>query len=357
MKRDRLLIVSMHLNGGCFQYSNELISRMQGKCDIYVPEITLEEHKLMGYKTLNYYGCNSLRRYISLFFFLVRIIICGWIGYYHSLLLCGFTSWDYWIMKAWKLTGRKSYFIVHDGKMHSGEADQKNQRKLIKTMTMASSLIFLSEYVRELVHQNFKIDKPYYIAPHGLIDYGPMKENKEKVDKPTLLFLGRVSVYKGVDILLEALQYVPDDIYHKVIIAGKWDYIRKREVNKDKVEIIDKWLSNEEIVDFISISDIMLFPYIEATQSGVATLAINYGKPSIVSNVGAFSEQFDATSVVFIDKLTPQILGEKIIEICSDKDMYCSMKKSLSNLKKLYSWDFIASGLEKYIYDANAESK
>lgn len=357
MKRDRLLIVSMHLNGGCFQYSNELISRMQGKCDIYVPEITLEEHKLMDYKTLSYYGCNSLRRYISLFFFLVRIIICGWIGYYHSLLLCGFTSWDYWIMKAWKLTGRKSYFIVHDGKMHSGEADQKNQRKLIKTMMMASSLIFLSEYVRELVLQNFKIDKPYYIAPHGLIDYGPMKENKEKVDKPTLLFLGRVSVYKGVDILLEALKYVPDDIYHKVIIAGKWDYTRKMEVNEDKVEIIDKWLSNEEIVDFISISDIMLFPYIEATQSGVATLAINYGKPSIVSNVGAFSEQFDATSVVFIDKLNPQILGKKIIEICSDKDMYCSMKKSLSNLKKLYSWDFIASGLEKYIYDTNAESK
>lgn len=357
MKRNKLLIVSMHLNGGCFQYSNELISRMQEECDIYVPSKTLEKHTLKNYKTLHFYGYSSIRRYFSLLLFLVRIVLLGWTGHYHSLLLCGFTSWDYWIMKAWSLTGRKSYFIVHDGKMHSGEADKSNQEKLIKTMSMSTSLIFLSEYVKELVRKNFNIDKPYHIAPHGLIDYGPLKENKEKREKPTLLFLGRVSVYKGVDILLEALKYVPDDIYHKVVIAGKWDYERKVEVNEDKVEIVNKWLSNEEIIDYLSSADIMLFPYIEATQSGVATLAINYGKPSIVSNVGAFSEQFDESSVVFIDKLTPQILGEKIIEICSDRNMYCSMKKSLSNLKNLYSWDYIASELEKYIYDTNVAIK
>ena len=45
----KLLIISMHLSGGCFQYSNEIISRMHIDRDLYIPEITCEKHSLVDF--------------------------------------------------------------------------------------------------------------------------------------------------------------------------------------------------------------------------------------------------------------------------------------------------------------------
>lgn len=343
----KLLIISMHLSGGCFQYSNEIISRMHIDRDLYIPEITCEKHSLVDYKTLKFYGYNNVRRYLSLFIFLIKIFWRGIISKYSALLLFGYTSWDYYIARVWKLTGKKLYFVVHDGKLHVGENNMRNQKRLLYIMRQSHNLIFLSEYVRNMIRLSYGIDKPYHIAPHGLIDYGMVMS--EIHEKPVLLFLGRVSRYKGIDLLIDSLKYIPD-VYEKLVIAGKWEYAVP-DISNPKIEIINKWLSEAEIIDFISKADIMLFPYIEATQSGVATLAINYLKPVVAFNVGAFKEQFDKNSALLIDTIDAESFADGITQLCIDKDRRLSMKLEMEKLKKKYSWDCIASDLVKYICD------
>nr|WP_122120193.1 glycosyltransferase family 4 protein [Alistipes megaguti] len=346
--KPKLLVVSLHLSGGCFQYSNELIARLNLDKEVYIPSKCLEPINLKHYKTLRFYGYNILLRWLSLFSFLVRMYIGAKLGRYHALLLCGFTSWDYYIMKVWAKTGKTSFYIVHDGKLHLGEASEKNQRQLTDIMSHATSLIFLSHYVHQLVVNNYGIDKPFYIAPHGLIDYGPLPHVDKKQLRPILLFIGRVSKYKGVDLLLEAIKRVPDSLYDRLIIAGKWEYKNTIDYDSKKVEIIDKWLSNEEILQYIAASDIMIFPYLEATQSGVATLAINYLRPSIVTDVGAFKEQFNDQSAVFVRPDSGD-LSKAIIDLLQHLERLNSMKRALQQQKKEYSWKQIVDNLSGYL--------
>ena len=336
----------MHLEGGCFHYSNQIIAHMRCCKEIWVPRKRVESANLKNYKTLLYWGYPTCIRLLSLAVFLLWRLFRAIIGRYSALLLFGYCSWDYYIMKVWKLTGLPSFFIVHDGKMHDGESNGKLQRQLVEIMRNATHLIFLSEYVRELVKTNFKIEKPYLILPHGLINYGKLHNVARTDPRPTLLFLGRVSKYKGVDLLLESIKQIPDDKYNKLIIAGKWNDAVPLEYNNQKVEIVDKWLSSDEIIYYLSVSDIMVFPYVEATQSGVATLAINYLKPSIVTNVGAFSEQFNKESVIYV-KPTVEDIAKGINILLNDEHMYKVMQGSLRELKRKYSWNVIVADFEK----------
>lgn len=152
--------------------------------------------------------------------------------------------------------------------------------------------------------------------------------------------------------MLEAIKQVPDNLYDKLIIAGKWSYENSIEYDPEKVKIIDKWLSNEEILQYIALSDIMIFPYREATQSGVATLAINYLRPSIVTDVGAFKEQFNTQSAVFI-RPDPGELAKATIDLLQHLERLVPMRLALQQQKKEYSWEQIANNLTDYILSEN----
>ena len=344
----KLLIVSLHTRGGCYHYSNEIISRISLEKDVYLNGITQEKHNIKNYSILKAYGYNRLEKYISLFLFLLKIYFYGVVNKYNALLLMGFTAWDPFIAKVFKWTGKSVFYVVHDGKVHLGETGDFTQKRTVSAMQDSKYLIFLSDYVRNLVKENFGIQKDSYITPHGLINYGklPLKP-KSKKEKPILLFLGRLSKYKGVDLFIDALKDIPD-VFSKVIIAGKTMFGYEINTDNPKIEIIDKWLLEDEMADLLNECDILVFPYLEATQSGIATLAINYLVPSIVNNVGGLYEQFPNETALFQN---PEIteLRESIIELSTNNDLYKSISDKLLFLRESYSWDNITLGLENFI--------
>lgn len=345
IKKGRLLVVSLHLSGGCFYYSNHLIENLNMPKSVYTPKKVCEDGAVRNANHLYFYGYNSVLRYLSLFCFLIRIFVGGVTGYYNKLLLCGYTSWDPYIMRVWRLTRRPSFFIVHDGKLHLGNEAGPLQEKLVVTMKRSTCLIFLSNYVRELVRKNFAISKPSYIAPHGLIDYGDLSSETGK-NKKNILFLGRVDEYKGIDLLIDAVNRI-EDCDFTVTIAGKWS-IKRPDCMSTRFIIIDKWLTTEEIRKHVQDADIMVMPYKEATQSGVATVAINYCVPVIATDVGAFSEQFNGMGSVLI-KPDSEELAIAIKDLVEDRYRLISMKKQMAVLRENYKWSEISEGLKSYI--------
>jgi glycosyltransferase involved in cell wall biosynthesis len=349
MSRKKLLIVSLHPRGGCHQYSSEIISRFTDEKEVYLSASTDEKHNILEYNTIKDRG-TRLEKYSSLIFFLIKLFIRGkFFKRYKALLLMGYTPWDSFIAKVFKWTGNPVFYVVHDGKMHLGSDGIVSRKRILSTMKDSRCLIFLSDYVRKLVEDSYDIRKTFHIAPHGLIDYGNIPtEPKKKRDKPILLLIGRLSEYKGIDILLEAIKTIPD-VFEKVIIAGK--SVDEFQINTDnpKVEVIDRWLTIEEMVDLLDRCDILLFPYIEATQSGVATLAINYLAPSIVTDVGGFKEQFHENGALFIQPSSPEQLRDAIVELSTNKALYNRISQALLQLRDSYSWDSIASSLQNFI--------
>jgi glycosyltransferase involved in cell wall biosynthesis len=111
-----------------------------------------------------------------------------------------------------------------------------------------------------------------------------------------LLFFGRLSQYKGIDLLLDAIPKVLKSFPHqRFVIAGNPSY--DFDLNKEKIEatlpnvqIINGYLKINELSDLILGSKFVICPYRDATQSGVLTSSMALGKMSVATNVGSFPE-------------------------------------------------------------------
>lgn len=112
------------------------------------------------------------------------------------------------------------------------------------------------------------------------------------------LFFGHVRPYKGVDDLLEALASLPvDGPPWTAIIAGEWYVDRAPAMARlessrlgERVRIVDRFLSREEMDDVFAASTAVVLPYRSGTQSAVAPLAYAYGRPVVTTRVGGLPE-------------------------------------------------------------------
>lgn len=344
----KLLVISTQLRGGCFQYANSIIKNWKGDLEVVLPQKGREDESIVPDWSIKYAGYNIVVRLLSFFYSLIRISVGLVFKRYNALFLFGITRWDYYYLKLWKLSKLESFTVIHDGKMHDGEGCEQFQKAMIEIMKMSTHLIYLSEYVKNMVKENYNINKPFHIAPHGLIDYGRIPYHEQRI-KPIILFLGRVSKYKGIDTLLDAMQKVSSNCYSQLIIAGRWEDNMDVAPSSDNIVIVNKYLSSNEILHYLEYCDLMVFPYREATQSGVATLALNYLKPSIVTSVGGFKEQFTDNSAVFIKPNDPVVLSNAITSLSTDINKRELMVESIRQEKERFEWAAIASDLYQYI--------
>ena len=116
-------------------------------------------------------------------------------------------------------------------------------------------------------------------------------------DGRTILFFGKVRKYKGLDVLLAAMPKVLSEVNCQLLIVGEFydsieryrQLIRKLEL-EPHVEIDNRYVPNEEVVGIFDRADVLVLPYLSATQSAVAQIALRNGLPVIASRTGGLSE-------------------------------------------------------------------
>ena len=191
---------------------------------------------------------------------------------------------------------------VHDVRRHPGDIwpTRFTIRRLISNST---SLVCFSEYIEK---QLLKTRKPI-IRTHL---FEVKREPKFITPEGSVLFVGRIRKYKGLDLLAKAWPMVSN---HKkfLTIAGKGaDSTKLQEVG---ARIVDKWLSNSEIEDLIRGSKLVVLPYIEASQSGVIAIAHSLSTPVVVTPVGGLIDQISVGKNGLIARDTsPESLAESI---------------------------------------------
>ena len=116
-------------------------------------------------------------------------------------------------------------------------------------------------------------------------------------DGRTILFFGKVRKYKGLDVLLAAMPKVLSEVNCQLLIVGEFydsieryrQLIRKLEL-EPHVQIDNRYVPNEEVVGIFDRADVLVLPYLSATQSAVAQIALRNGLPVIASRTGGLSE-------------------------------------------------------------------
>ena len=157
--------------------------------------------------------------------------------------------------------------------------------------------------VRLRVHESKIAVIPHGNYLHALRPMPPVEVARVSLGIPplakVLLFFGQIKEVKGLDILLSAmpsvLQQYPDVA---LLIAGKpWktEFAEYR-ARIDELGIHDacfahiRYISDEDVPLYYGAADLVVLPYRRIYQSGVALMAMSYGKAVLVSDIPGMLE-------------------------------------------------------------------
>ena len=194
------------------------------------------------------------------------------------------------------LLGIKKIFTVHDFVRHTGEG-KKNLMDRFNPWLVNSG--------KHLVIQNkedfnrLTDDDPnqthIHFVPFGPLDIFEAFESKNDMGLPhsELLFFGRISEYKGIEYLLEALEIIEakgKKINTLIAGSGDYDFGKEKIKNKKHITLINRFIGNDELVELIQKTTLVVCPYTDASQSGVAMTSYVFNKPVIATAVGGFPD-------------------------------------------------------------------
>jgi glycosyltransferase involved in cell wall biosynthesis len=189
--------------------------------------------------------------------------------------------WDLFLAKRIMRAGEIEVWRgIHDLKRHPGDIwpNAFTTKKLIKNST---TLVCFSDYIQE---QLLKMGKPV-LKSHL---YEVFREAKSISPEGSVLFIGRIRKYKGLELLAKTWPLVVNP-RKSLTVAGDGDVPSVLEESGGK--IINRWLSNSEIEELIRTSRIVVLPYTEASQSGVIAIAHSLSTPVVITPVGGLVDQ------------------------------------------------------------------
>ncbi|MEO5582480.1 MAG: glycosyltransferase [Saprospiraceae bacterium] len=206
----------------------------------------------------------------------------------------------------------------------------------------------------------FNTDKPTCFIPHPIYDnYGSPVDKKTALTRlnldPTfqyVLFFGFIRDYKGLDLLYEAIALLKEkQLRVKYIIAGEY-YSNRSLYEKlvDQLDIADylilhtHFISSEEVKYYFSACDLVVQPYKSATQSGIAQIAINFNKPTVVTKVGGLHEIIEDGKSGYV-VLPEKNEIAKAIETFFKLPDHSSFEKEVEKVQIKYSWASMANAV------------
>ena len=211
-------------------------------------------------------------------------------------------AWTPIILLWSRLLGCRSVVTYHDYHSHLGESSILARLVLFATPRIATNFIFLSDHVRnEALLDRPSIAQISAVITHGLYSLPSLvrKTPKSLRSSPkTFIFLGRISPYKGVELLIRAFEKAAI-AGARLIIAGKSNYSIDVKDIPHGVELVDRYLDEDEMAALLNLADVLVLPYLEATQSGIAILGIASGTPMVCTCVGGLMEQLGENEALF----------------------------------------------------------
>lgn len=176
----------------------------------------------------------------------------------------------------------------------------------------------------------------------------------EKGPTLRLLFFGFVRPYKGLDVLLRALGILKGCNITLSIAGEFWNdkqtYLTL--INDlgiaDKVEIIDRYVPEQEMSSYFAAADLVVLPYRRSITSGVIATAYGYKKPVLATNVGGFFEVIqDGYSGKLVRPGDPQALADGIVWFLSNRQINFAENIAAFTTQRM-SWSSLVGMIEEF---------
>ncbi|MFQ5568215.1 MAG: glycosyltransferase [Rhodothermales bacterium] len=234
-------------------------------------------------------------------------------------------------------------------------------RYFLKT---AAGFIVMSDAVREDV-RFLGMEAPVRQIVHPVYDlFGealPRDQARWQLglppDAPVLLFFGFVRRYKGLHVLLESMPRVVEALPQvRLVVAGEFyddeapyrAFIEQHGL-QESVQIHADYIPNSDVPHFFSAADVVVQPYVSATQSGVAQIAFHFDTPSIITDVGGLAEVVPHERAgLVVPPEDPDALAGAILRFF-EENLSERLVEGVRHEKKKYSWDRLYEALEELL--------
>ena len=171
---------------------------------------------------------------------------------------------------------------------------------LRKIAERSSFMVVMAEKARELLHTVYDVPvEKIEVIPHGIPDFPFVEPDLAKVKlgftaKPVILTFGLLSPNKGIELVIDAMPLIlksrPDAVYvvlgatHPNLVRQEGETYREglmaraRELGvQDNVVFLDHFVDQRTLLDFISMCDVYVTPYLNEAQMTSGTLAYSFG--------------------------------------------------------------------------------
>ena len=259
-----------------------------------------------------------------------------------------------WNIMLYKMFGKKMVLTVHDPFPHTGESNARKSFNYKIAMKMVKNFVLLNSKQKE------KFCCVYNICPTRILinrlgvydNIHTFVSGNASKSSNNVLFFGRISPYKGIEYLCQAMVEVKKQVPDATLTiagGGKMYFDISSYEKLDWVNVINRYVDMKELAGLLQRCAITVCPYTDATQSGVIMTSYSLCKPVVATDVGGLGEMVEhGNTGLLVPPKDVDALANAIIALLKNDtlrtDMEMCIKKEYFTGEK--SWKAIA---EKYI--------
>jgi glycosyltransferase involved in cell wall biosynthesis len=242
---------------------------------------------------------------------------------------------------------------------------------IIRIVEASSKVVVMAKKGRELLRTVYQVpDDKIEVIPHGIPDVAFVASDAAKAKlgfggRSVILTFGLLSPNKGIEVMIDAMPSIlkrrADAVYvvlgatHPNLVREQGEVYREsltarvRELGiEDHVIFLDQFVDQATLLEFISMCDIYVTPYLNAAQMTSGTLAYSFGlgKPVVSTPYWHAHELLADGRGVLVPFGDAAAIGNEIAELLTDDSRRQAMCKRAYAISRTMTWERTA---ERYM--------
>lgn len=248
----------------------------------------------------------------------------------------------------------------------------KAQRHVLARIVAASSkIVVMAEKGRELLRLVYQVpDEKIEVIPHGIPEFAFVEPDGAKArlgfaNKAVILTFGLLSPNKGIEVMIDAMPLIlksrPDAVYvvlgatHPNLVRDQGETYRESLVARvhalgieEHVVFLDQFVDQKTLLEYISMCDVYVTPYLNEAQMTSGTLAYSFGLgKAVVSTPYWHARELlaDGRGILVPFSDAPAI-GSEISKLLVNDALRQAMRKRAYSSSRSMTWEQTA---ERYM--------